>query len=101
MTTLEKTDDFHKSFEYGKAFAKPAPIQKGQIFDNLKAQGEVVGMLGDGINDAVAIRKADAGISVNAATNVAKASADIILVNKDLSIIIDCVVIGRAAQGNT
>jgi Mg2+-importing ATPase len=67
----------------------------------LKIQGKVVGMLGDGINDAIALRKADAGISVHTATNVAKDSADILLMDKNLSMIIDCIVIGRTTQGNT
>ena len=103
LSALEETDmgDFHQTIKHCKLFAKLTPIQKGQVIDSLKLQGEVVGMLGDGINDAVALRKADAGISVHTATNVAKDSADILLVDKNLSIITDCVVIGRVTQGNT
>jgi Mg2+-importing ATPase len=101
LAKLEDTDDFHKTIKHCKVFAKLTPIQKGQVIDSLKLQGEVVGMLGDGINDAIALRKADAGISVHTATNVAKDSADILLMDKNLSIIIYCVVIGRTTQGNT
>jgi Mg2+-importing ATPase len=57
-------------------------------------------MHGDGINDTVALREADAGISVSTGVNVAKACADILLMNKDLSITTDCVVTGRITQGN-
>jgi P-type Mg2+ transporter len=101
LAKLEDTDDFHETIKHCKIFAKLTPIQKGQVIDSLKLQGEVVGMLGDGINDAIALRKADAGISVHTATNVAKDSADILLMDKNLSIIIYCVVIGRTTQGNT
>jgi len=68
---------------------------------SLKGQGEVVGMLGDGINDCVALRVADAGISVDTGANVAKDCADIILTEKQLSIIVDCVTTGRVTHGNT
>jgi Mg2+-importing ATPase len=101
LAKLEDTDDFHKTIKHCKVFTKLTPIQKGQVIDSLKLQGEVVGMLGDGINDGIALRKADAGISVHTATDVAKDAADILLIDKNLSMIIDCVVIGRTAQGNT
>lgn len=101
LSKLEETDEFHKTIKHCKVFAKLTPIQKGQVIDSLKLQGEVVGMLGDGINDAVALRKADAGISVHTATNVAKDSADILLTDKNLSVIVDCVLLGRITQGNT
>jgi P-type E1-E2 ATPase len=58
-------------------------------------------MLGDGINDCVALRFADAGISVDSGMNVAKDCADVILTQKELSIIVDCVITGRITHGNT
>lgn len=58
-------------------------------------------MLGDGINDCVALRYADAGISVHTGANVAKQCADVILTKKELSIIVDSIIVGRTTQGNT
>jgi P-type Mg2+ transporter len=101
LAKLEDTETFHKTIKHCKVFAKLTPIQKGQVIDSLKGQGEVVGMLGDGINDSLALRKADAGISVHKATNVAKDSADVVLTSKDLAVITDCFLIGRIIQGNT
>jgi P-type Mg2+ transporter len=94
-------EDFDRAVKMCKVFAKLTPSQKGQVIMSLKAQGEVVGMLGDGINDCVALRLADAGISVDSGMNVAKNCADIILTQKELSIIVDCVVTGRITHGNT
>lgn len=68
---------------------------------SLKNAGEVVGMRGDGINDGVALRFADAGISVDSGMNVAKDCADVLLTQKELSIIVDCVITGRITNGNT
>lgn len=94
-------EDFDRAVKMCKVFAKLTPSQKGQVILSLKAQGEVVGMLGDGINDCVALRFADAGISVDSGMNVAKTCADIILTQKELSIIVDCVLTGRITHGNT
>ena len=63
--------------------------------------GKCVGFLGDGINDSVALRFADVGISVDTGANVAKECADVILTEKALGIIVDCVTIGRITHGNT
>lgn len=101
MARLEGTDEFDRVIKHCKVFAKLTPNQKGQVIMSLKGAGEVVGMLGDGINDCVALRFADAGISVDSGMNVAKDCADIILTQKSLSIIVDCVVIGRITHGNT
>jgi len=103
LAKLEVADmgDFHQTIKHYKVFAKLTPIKKGQVIDGLKLQVEVVGMLGDGVNNAIALRKADAGISVHTATNVAKDSADILLMDKSLFIITECVVVGRIIQGNT
>jgi Mg2+-importing ATPase len=68
-------DEFHRVVKHCKVFAKLTPSQKGDVINSLKEQGEVVGMLGDGINDCVALRNADAGISVDTGTSVAKECA--------------------------
>ncbi|TKA58160.1 hypothetical protein B0A49_12139 [Cryomyces minteri] len=97
----EGTPEFLRVVKHCKIFAKLTPSQKGQVIMSLKGAGEVVGMLGDGINDCVALRFADAGISVDSGVNVAKDCADVILTQKSLSIIVDCVMTGRITQGNT
>jgi P-type Mg2+ transporter len=101
LAKLEDTDEFHHVVKHCKIFAKLTPSQKGQVVMSLKSQGEVVGMLADGINDCVALRVADTGISVNTGANVAKDCADVILTEKELSIIVNCVVTGRLTHGNT
>jgi Mg2+-importing ATPase len=93
--------EFQRVVKRCKVFAKLTPNQKGQVVTALKAQGEVVGMLGDGINDCIALRDSDASISVDSGMNVAKDCADIILTRKELSIVVDCVVTGRITHGNT
>lgn len=97
---IEDADALAHVIKHCKIFAKLTPSQKGQVVMSLKEQGEVVGMLGDGINDCIALRFADAGISVDSGMNVAKDCADIILTQKELSIIVDCVVTGRITHGN-
>lgn len=82
-------------------FARVTPAQKDRIIEILKSNGHVVGYLGDGINDAPSLRAADVGISVNNATDVAKESADIILVEKSLEQLVDGVVEGRRTFANT
>ena len=101
LARLEGSETFDRVVKHCKIFAKLTPSQKGQVVMSLKAAGEVVGMLGDGINDCVALRFADTGISVDSGMNVAKDCADIILTQKELSIIVDCVVTGRITHGNT
>lgn len=63
-------------------FAKLTPLQKSRVLKALQANGHTVGFLGDGINDAPALRDADVGISVDSGTDIAKESADIILLEK-------------------
>jgi Mg2+-importing ATPase len=94
-------EEFDHLVKHCKVFAKLTPQQKGQVIMSLKKQGEIVGMLGDGINDCVALRDADAGISVDTGANASKDCADVVLTQKQLSIIVDCVRIGRITQGNT
>jgi Mg2+-importing ATPase len=81
-------------------FAKLNPPQKALIVNALQARGHTVGFLGDGINDALALREADVGISVDTATDIAKESADIILLEKSLLVLEEGVLTGRAVYGN-
>lgn len=82
-------------------FVKLSPELKTKIIDVLKANGHTVGYMGDGINDAPAMKAADVSISVDTAVDIAKESADIILLHKDLRILEKGVRIGREVFGNT
>jgi Mg2+-importing ATPase len=82
-------------------FAEVEPNQKERIIVTLKKAGNVVGFLGDGINDASALRAADVGISVESAVDVAKETADIVLLEKDLRVLLGGVREGRATFANT
>jgi len=81
-------------------FAKLHPLQKARIIRALQQGGHTVGYLGDGINDAAALRDADVGISVDTATDIARESADIILLEKSLLVLETGVLKGRAVYGN-
>jgi len=81
-------------------FAKMSPAQKARVVKSLQRQGHTVGFLGDGINDAPALREADVGISVDTATDIAKESADIILLEKNLMVLEEGVLEGRITFGN-
>lgn len=81
-------------------FAKLSPLQKSRIIQILRRSNHVVGFLGDGINDAAALREADVGISVDTAVDIAKESADIILLEKSLLVLEEGVVEGRRTFGN-
>jgi Mg2+-importing ATPase len=83
-----------------KIFSKLTPMQKTRIITLLQEQGNTVGFLGDGINDASALRQSDIGISVDTAVDIAKESADIILLEKDLMVLEDGVHEGRKIFGN-
>jgi P-type Mg2+ transporter len=80
--------------------AKLSPIQKSRIVKLLQKKGHTVGFMGDGINDAPALRDADVGISVDTAVDIAKESADIILLEKDLMVLHNGVIYGRRTFGN-
>ncbi len=82
-------------------FAKVNPTQKARIVEALRLGGHTVGFLGDGINDAPALRAADVGISVDTAVDIAKESADIILLEKDLTVLEGGVLEGRRTFVNT
>ncbi len=81
-------------------FAKMSPLEKSRVVESLQRQGHTVGFLGDGINDAAALRRADVGISVDTATDIAKESADIILLEKNLMVLEEGVLEGRVTFGN-
>lgn len=83
-----------------RVFAKVTPMQKTEIIALLQTQGNTVGFLGDGINDAAALRQSDIGISVDSAVDIAKESADIILLEKDLMVLENGVTEGRRTFGN-
>jgi Mg2+-importing ATPase len=81
-------------------FARLAPDQKVRIVHALRAAGEVVGFMGDGVNDAPGIKAADVGLSVDGATAVARAAADMILLDSDLAVVADGVEEGRRTFAN-
>lgn len=81
-------------------FAKLSPVQKERVVSAFQEAGHTVGYMGDGINDAPALRQADVGISVDSAVDIAKESADIILLEKDLMVLEEGVLQGRKTFGN-
>lgn len=81
-------------------FSKLTPMQKAEIIQLLQKNQNTVGFLGDGINDAAALRESDIGISVDSAVDIAKESADIILLEKDLMVLENGVLEGRKTFGN-
>ena len=100
---LEGLDDaaFAERATTGVVFAKLTPDHKTRIVKALKGRGHTVGFLGDGINDAGALREADVGVSVDSAVDIAKESADIILLEKSLMVLEEGVLEGRRTFGNT
>jgi len=86
--------------EKNNVFARLSPSQKENIITALQKRGHVVGYMGDGINDALSMRAADVGISVDTAVDVAKESADIILLEKSLLVLEDGIIEGRKVFGN-
>jgi P-type Mg2+ transporter len=82
-------------------FARVDPQQKASIISALRAGGSTVGFIGDGINDSAALRVADVGICVDTATDVARHAADLILLDKDLTVVAGAVTEGRRTLGNT
>ena len=81
-------------------FAKLSPLQKSRVVKALQRRGHTVGYMGDGINDAPALKDADVGISVDTAVEIAKESADIILLEKSLMVLEEGVIEGRRTFGN-
>jgi Mg2+-importing ATPase len=80
--------------------AKLSPVQKSRVVKILQLKGHTVGFMGDGINDAAALKNADVGISVDTAVDIAKENADIILLEKDLMVLRKGVIYGRRTFGN-
>ncbi|MFF7860035.1 magnesium-translocating P-type ATPase [Pseudomonas monteilii] len=99
---IERMDDTTLKREVGArtVFAKLTPLQKSRVLKALQGNGHTVGFLGDGINDAAALRDADVGISVDSGTDIAKESADIILLEKSLMVLEEGVLKGRETFGN-
>jgi P-type Mg2+ transporter len=99
---LEKMSDaeFQNIVEKSNVFARLTPGHKEKIIKALQKNGHVVGFMGDGINDAPALKTADVGISVDTAVDIAKESADIILLKKSLLVLEDGVIEGRKVFGN-
>jgi P-type Mg2+ transporter len=98
----EKRDDVAllPVLESASVFARLTPAHKERVIRVLRNAGHVVGFLGDGINDAPALRAADVGISVDNAVDIAKESADLILLEKSLLVLDDAVMEGRRVFGN-
>lgn len=94
------SDELAKVVEENNVFVKVSPEQKAEIVQTLRNNGHVVGFLGDGINDAPSLKTADVGISVDTAVDIAKQSASIVLLQKDLMILEQGVVSGRQTFGN-
>jgi Mg2+-importing ATPase len=99
---VEKLSDeeLGEAAEKTTLFARLSPAHKERVIRILRGRGHVVGFLGDGINDAPALRAADVGISVDTATDIAKESADLILLEKDLMVLEGGVIEGRKVFAN-
>ena len=99
---VEKLSDaaLRRILKKTNVFAKLSPIQKARIVRVLKDAGNVVGYMGDGINDAPSMHNAEVGISVDTAVDITKETADIILLEKDLNVLTDGVIEGRKTFGN-
>ena len=99
---VEKLSDaqLQETAEITTIFAKMSPMQKSRVIRALQRKGHTVGYLGDGINDAAALKDADVGISVDTAVDIAKESADIILLEKSLLVLEEAVIEGRKTFAN-
>jgi Ca2+-transporting ATPase len=99
---LAKIDEHELDERIGEIslFARTSPVQKLKIVESLQRNGEVVAMTGDGVNDAPAVKRADIGIVVSSASDVAKETADMVLLNDDFSSIMAAVEEGRGIYEN-
>lgn len=99
---IEKLSDMaiKRLLKKTNVYAKLSPIQKARIVRLLKEEGNVVGYMGDGINDAPSMHNSEVGISVDTAVDITKETADIILLEKDLDVLTDGVLEGRKTFGN-
>jgi Mg2+-importing ATPase len=100
---IERLTDnqLREAVESTTVFARVNPEQKLRVIKTLRSRGHVVGYMGDGINDAPALNAADVGISVNNAVDVAKATADLILLRKSLESLMNGIIEGRRTYSNT
>ncbi|PTY05501.1 magnesium-translocating P-type ATPase [Opitutaceae bacterium EW11] len=99
LATLDE-ESFGRTVEEANVLARLTPDQKEKVIKTLRGRGHVVGFMGDGINDVLAMKAADVGISVDTAVDVAKESADIILLEKSLLVLEDGIIEGRKVFGN-
>ncbi|MEG2572500.1 MAG: magnesium-translocating P-type ATPase [Erysipelotrichaceae bacterium] len=97
---LMSDEELSKKVESTHVFAKLSPDQKSRIVKQIRDNGHVVGYMGDGINDAPALKVSDVGISVDTAVDIAKEAADIILLEKDLNVLKDGIIEGRKTYAN-
>jgi len=93
-------EQLKSAVEKTNIFARLSPMQKQHVVLMLRSNGHVVGYMGDGVNDAPSLRNADVGISVDTATDIAKESSDIILLEKSLNVLLDGIFEGRRIYGN-
>lgn len=93
-------DELFEAVKVCNLFAKLSPSQKERVVKTFQRAGHTVGYMGDGINDAPALHQADVGISVDSAVDIAKETADIILLEKDLMVLEEGVIEGRRTFGN-
>ena len=99
---IEKMDDdkLSETLDTVDVFARMNPLQKERIVSLLRKKGYCVGYMGDGVNDAPALHSADVAISVDEATDIAKESSDIILLEQNLEVVYDGAIEGRKVYGN-
>ncbi len=90
-TAHHEAGQLSDAIEHADGFAEVWPEHKYHIVDVLQQRGHIVGMTGDGVNDAPALKKADAGVAVSGATDAARSAADIVLLSPGLSVIIDAI----------
>lgn len=93
-------DELSDAVERTALFAKLSPAQKARVVGALRGRGHAVGFMGDGVNDAAAMRASDCGISVDSAVDVAREAADVILLRKDLMVLERGIVCGRRTLAN-
>ena len=101
-TDIDKMDDVElsRTVEEVDVYARMNPLQKERVVETLKRNGHAVGYMGDGVNDAPALKMSDIGISVDTGTDIAKESSDIILLEQNLTVVRDGVLEGRKVYGN-
>ena len=99
---IEELNDYElaEAVEKVDIFARMNPMQKERVVSTLRKNGHSVGYMGDGVNDAPALRSSDVGISVDGGTDIAKESSDIILLEQNLEVIHNGVIEGRKVYGN-